>query len=92
MLTTPVPHPLMSIPHALCDLQQKPHNLICQIIFHGEWGMRRVNILILILILAGMFLTPAFGDVPIEGMKQYNYQYHINNTEEYPEYMFLTSS
>ena len=54
--------------------------------------MRRVNILILILILAGMFLTPAFGDVPIEGMKQYNYQYHINNTEEYPEYMFLTSS
>jgi len=34
----------------------------------------------------------ASADIPIEGMKQYSYQYIINNTADYPDYVFLTSS
>jgi hypothetical protein len=47
---------------------------------------------ILIVILAGFLFIPALADVPIEGMKQYNYQYVINNSVEYPDFIFLTSS
>ncbi|MFH0968694.1 MAG: hypothetical protein V1862_13525, partial [Methanobacteriota archaeon] len=47
---------------------------------------------ILILILTGFVLIPVIADIPIEGMKQYNYQYVINNSFEYPDYLFLTSS
>ncbi|HWQ68264.1 MAG TPA: hypothetical protein VN372_15525 [Methanospirillum sp.] len=44
------------------------------------------------LILLTLLFLPTFADVPVEGMKQYNYQYVINNTADYPDYFFLTSS
>jgi hypothetical protein len=47
---------------------------------------------LIVLIMAGMLLVSVVADIPIEGMKQYNYQYVINNSAEYPEYIFLTSS
>ena len=34
----------------------------------------------------------ASADVPVEGMKQANYDYVISNIKDYPEYVFLTSS
>ena len=36
--------------------------------------------------------VPVMADVPIEGIKQYSYQYVINNSADYPDYVFLTSS
>jgi len=54
--------------------------------------MKKIAIQIFLLFLTGMLLTPVIADVPIEGMKQYNYQYVINNSADYPEYLFLTSS
>lgn len=59
---------------------------------HGEWYMLGIKRVFLLLILTGLFFIPVIGDVPIEGMKQYNYQYVINNTVEYQDYIFLTSS
>ncbi len=46
------------------------------------------------LLLAFMLLGVASisADVPVEGITQYTYQYLINNTAEYPEYTFVTSS
>lgn len=34
----------------------------------------------------------ASADVPVEGMKQANYNYVISNIKDYPDYVFLTSS
>lgn len=50
------------------------------------------KILVSILILVTMLIMPLNADTPITGMKQYNYQYDITNTADYPDYLFLTSS
>lgn len=59
---------------------------------HDKWGMQHMNRYLLILILACLLFIPVISDVPIEGMKQYVYQYEINNTAEYPDFIFFTSS
>lgn len=51
--------------------------------------MRRI---IIVLVIAAMSITTNLADVPIEGITQYTYQYVINNTADYPDYVFLTSS
>ncbi len=40
----------------------------------------------------GFLTAPLVADTPIIGMKPYNYQYVINNTAEFPDFQFLTSS
>ncbi|PKL60692.1 MAG: hypothetical protein CVV33_01370 [Methanomicrobiales archaeon HGW-Methanomicrobiales-4] len=54
--------------------------------------MQPMNRSILILILSILLFIPVIADIPIEGMKQHNYQYVINNSAEYPDFIFLTSS
>ncbi len=46
----------------------------------------------LLLIFMVLGVSSVLADVPVEGIAQYTYQYLINNTEEYPEYSFITSS
>ena len=48
--------------------------------------------IILIVLMTAFFIFPALADIPVEGVKQYNYQYIINNTTDFPDYVFLTSS
>ncbi len=48
--------------------------------------------IILVLMLATMVIMPLEADIAVTGMKQQTYQYIINNTEDYPDYQFLTSS
>lgn len=50
------------------------------------------GIIILLLLLTTGIIIPTLADIPVEGIKQYNYQYMINNTADYPDYVFLTSS
>jgi len=42
--------------------------------------------------LATLVIMPLEADIAVTGMKQQTYQYIINNTEDYPDYQFLTSS
>lgn len=49
-------------------------------------------VILCILVLTGSLILPLGADIPIAGMKQYDYQYVINNTGDYPDYLFLTSS
>lgn len=51
--------------------------------------MLRVMMLLTIFI---CIFSPAMADVAIEGVSQYNYQYHITNYADYPDYAFITSS
>ena len=54
--------------------------------------MKDLPMKLCILLLVGILISPALADIPVEGMKQYNYQYVINNTGVFPDYLFLTSS
>jgi hypothetical protein len=49
-------------------------------------------IIITVLFIITMSVAISMADIPVEGIKQYSYQYVINNTDDYPEYVFLTSS
>lgn len=46
----------------------------------------------LILMIIILSLYPATGDVPVDGIVQYPYQYLITNAGSFPEFTFLTSS
>lgn len=46
----------------------------------------------LLVIFMVLGVSSVVADVPVEGIAQYTYQYLINNTAEYPEYSFITSS
>ncbi|HOJ97128.1 MAG TPA: hypothetical protein PK024_09880 [Methanospirillum sp.] len=47
----------------------------------------------IILILGLGILIPAlYADVAVEGVSTYSYQYHIVNVDDFPDYLFLTSS
>jgi len=48
--------------------------------------------IIIVLMLATLVIMPLEADIAVTGMKQQTYQYIINNTEDYPDYQFLTSS
>lgn len=39
-----------------------------------------------------LIITPAPGDIPIEGITPYNYQYQITNTGNFSDYSFIISS
>lgn len=47
---------------------------------------------IFILLLAVWIVTPGIADIPLVGEKQYSYRYIINNSADYPDYTFFTSS
>lgn len=46
----------------------------------------------LLIIGMALIITPTPGDIPIEGITPYNYQYQITNTANFSDYSFLISS
>lgn len=54
--------------------------------------MKQLERAIILLLISGLFIIPVIADIPIEGMKQYNYQYVINNSDNYKDYVLFTSS
>lgn len=52
-------------------------------------GMCRTILTILVVI---SIIPATFADIAVEGVSQYDYQYKILNYEDFPDYLFITSS